>query len=276
MLIQTPLQGPGGQGALCHRGFPEAAHVQVPNLPPRLSLPAPSGQLYEVRPVTETRCIGAPLQHRAADLQVRNLHLHIYFHLHLHFQAAGTAVYIDDMRRLEGELYLAFVLSTRARATIISLDTRAAMAVAGVEAWLDHASLPADSNRLAGDEPLFAEGVVHCHGQVVGAVVAVDKETAQVTVLPPTPPEGGQAGGGGVCRPPRPPHHRGGHRRQLLLREHHAEHQHHRPPPRAHHGVRGRGACARRGRAHGRGLRQDRWVHVVATVVVVTLAVGLM
>ena len=140
--------------------------------------------------MTETRCIGAPLQHRAADLQVWNLHLHIYFHLHLHFQAAGTAVYIDDMRRLEGELYLAFVLSTRARATIISLDTRAAMAVAGVEAWLDHASLPAGSNRLAGDEPLFAEGVVHCHGQVVGAVVAVDKETAQVTILPPQPPRG--------------------------------------------------------------------------------------
>ena len=102
------------------------------------------------------------------------------------------------MRRLEGELYLAFVLSTRAHATILSLDPGAALAVAGVEAWLDHSSLPGGTNRLAGDEPLFAEGEVHCQGQVVGAVVAVDKETAQVTVLPPSPPEGGKAGGGGV------------------------------------------------------------------------------
>ena len=130
--------------------------------------PISSHQLYEVKAgEAATDIVGKPLQHRAAEMQV-----------------AGTAVYIDDMRRTEGELYLGLVLSTRAHATLVRVDPSPALAMDGVEAWVDHNTLGGERNKfhtaIRKDELVFADGEVICHGQVIGGVVAKDQDTAQV------------------------------------------------------------------------------------------------
>lgn len=113
-------------------------------------------------------------------------------------QVAGTAVYIDDMLPLKGELYLGLVLrclsfspqplnvspSTRAHATLVRVDPGPALAMEGVEGWVDHTTLGEKRNSfhtaIRKDEVVFAEGEVHCQGQVIGGVVARDQDTAQV------------------------------------------------------------------------------------------------
>lgn len=86
-------------------------------------------------------------------------------------KAAGTALYIDDMPRLEGELYLAFVLSSRAHATLTRVDPGPALTMDGVEDWLDHTTISQEKNlhcsSYVRDELMFAVGKVHCHGQVI-------------------------------------------------------------------------------------------------------------
>ena len=96
---------------------------------------------------------------------------------------AGTAVYTDDIPPVAGELHCGLVLSTRAHAAILSLDPAAALLLPGVVAWLDRNSVRPGGNTFATaitqDELVFAEDTVHCQGQVVGAVVAEDRDTAQ-------------------------------------------------------------------------------------------------
>ena len=98
-------------------------------------------------------------------------------------QVAGTAVYTDDIPPVAGELHCGLVLSTRAHAAILSLDPAAALLLPGVVAWLDRNSVRPGGNTFATaitqDELVFAEDTVHCQGQVVGAVVAEDRDTAQ-------------------------------------------------------------------------------------------------
>ena len=145
--------------------------------------PITSNQLYEKKVTeTETDIVGAPIKHAAADKQV-----------------SGAAVYIDDMPRLDGELYLGLVVSSRAHAKLLVVDPAPALAMEGVEAWVDHNSLEEERNKFATaivrDELLFAEKEVHCVGMIIGdgrvfcdemfivnfpgAIVARDQETAQ-------------------------------------------------------------------------------------------------
>ena len=126
-----------------------------------------SNQLYQKKvAATDTDIVGAPLQHAAADKQV-----------------SGRAVYVDDLARVEGELYAGLVTSTRPHARIRSVDTRRALALPGVVDWVDHSCVAGDRNRFATaitrDELVFAEGEVFCVGMVIGAVVARDQDTAQ-------------------------------------------------------------------------------------------------
>merc|ERR1719187_2405482 len=78
--------------------------------------PICSHQLYEVRESgVENDVVGKPIKHKAADSQV-----------------SGSAVYTDDMRKFTGELYLAFVTSSRAHARLVSIDPTFALAMDGV------------------------------------------------------------------------------------------------------------------------------------------------
>ena len=124
-----------------------------------------SHQLYDIREDGENGVVGKPLPHKAAQHQV-----------------AGTATYVDDMRPLEGELYMGMVLSTRAHATLVKVDPSAALALEGVTAWVDHNDVGARNSfhtAIRKDELVFADGEVHCQGQPIGAVVAKDQATAQ-------------------------------------------------------------------------------------------------
>ena len=73
-------------------------------------------------------------------------------------QAAGEAIYMDDIPKRSDELYLSFVLSNRAHAKILKVDPTQALAMKGVIAFYDSNDVPED-NRMVGpifhDEELF-------------------------------------------------------------------------------------------------------------------------
>ncbi|XP_030369374.1 xanthine dehydrogenase [Scaptodrosophila lebanonensis] len=97
-------------------------------------------------------------------------------------QATGEAIYTDDIPRMESELYLALVLSTKPRAKITHIDPTQALAMEGVHAFYSHTDLTEHANEVGPvfhDEHVFAAGEVHCYGQVVGAIVAENQALAQ-------------------------------------------------------------------------------------------------
>ncbi|KAG6445382.1 hypothetical protein O3G_MSEX003918 [Manduca sexta] len=109
--------------------------------------------------------VGRPMQHMSAYKQV-----------------TGEAIYCDDMPTAEGELYLAFVISTKAHAKLISVDPTNALAQPGVVAFFSAKDLTSEQNEIGPifhDEELFASEKVVSQGQTVGVIVAEDQETAQ-------------------------------------------------------------------------------------------------
>ena len=76
------------------------------------------------------------------------------------------------------------MLSTRAFADITAVDASAAEAVPGVLSWVDRDNIPDGGTNNYGvtatdDEVMFADGRVHCYGQLVGLIVARDLSTAK-------------------------------------------------------------------------------------------------
>jgi xanthine dehydrogenase large subunit len=88
--------------------------------------------------------------------------------------ATGRARYVDDLAAPPGTLVAQVVPSPVAHGRIVRLDVAAARAVPGVHAVLTAADIPGvnDIAPVAHDEPLLAEGAVHCVGQAVAVVVA--------------------------------------------------------------------------------------------------------
>ncbi|XP_073814863.1 xanthine dehydrogenase-like [Musca autumnalis] len=126
-----------------------------------------SSQLFEKVSSTQNQCdpVGRPKVHASAFKQV-----------------TGEAMYCDDVPRIENELYLALVLSTRAHAKILSIDASEALAMAGVHAFFSSKDITDHENEVGPvfhDEVVFAKDEVHCQGQVVGAVVADNQALAQ-------------------------------------------------------------------------------------------------
>ncbi|CAG7824794.1 unnamed protein product [Allacma fusca] len=103
-------------------------------------------------------------------------------HLSALKQATGEAVYIDDIPRYEGELYLTLVLSTKAHAHILSIDATEALKVEGVVEFFSAKDIEPKRNHFGAiihDEEVFATSKVTCIGQIIGAIVAVDQATSQ-------------------------------------------------------------------------------------------------
>ncbi|WAR06104.1 XDH-like protein [Mya arenaria] len=73
---------------------------------------------------------------------------------------SGEALFIDDMPRMDGELFLSFVLSRKAHARILSVDPSAALDMPGVRYYIDHRD-------------------VECVGQPIGAILADTREIAR-------------------------------------------------------------------------------------------------
>ncbi|XP_037955545.1 xanthine dehydrogenase-like [Teleopsis dalmanni] len=126
-----------------------------------------SAQLFERVSSEQSICdpIGRPKVHAAAMKQ-----------------ATGEAMYCDDIPRMENELYLALVLSTKAHAKILSIDATEALAMDGVQAFYSSKDLTEYENEVGPvfhDETVFAANVVYCQGQVLGAIVASNQSLAQ-------------------------------------------------------------------------------------------------
>lgn len=131
------------------------------------TLPPKSCQLYERIPGSNIPgdAVGTPIVHASAFKQ-----------------ATGEAVYCDDIPRMENELYLALVLSTKAHARIVSIDASAALAMDGVEAFFSAKDLSEHDNLvgpIVHDEQLFASDKVTAQGQTIGAIVAANQKLAQ-------------------------------------------------------------------------------------------------
>jgi xanthine dehydrogenase/oxidase len=103
-------------------------------------------------------------------------------HLSALKQCTGEAEYIDDMPRLDRELFGSLVMSRKAHAKIIGIDWEPALDMPGVVGYIDRHSIPADVNiwgSVKKDEPFFAEDKVLSYGQVIGMVYADSALEAQ-------------------------------------------------------------------------------------------------
>ncbi|KAL0831376.1 hypothetical protein ABMA28_002200 [Loxostege sticticalis] len=140
-----------------HSSGAEQFHISMPK----------SSQYFELvgDKQLKTDMVGRPVQHLSAFKQ-----------------ATGEAIYFDDIPIAENELYLALVLSTKAHAKLISVDPQEALNQPGVVAFFSAKDLTPEQNKIGPvyhDEELFISEKVTSQGQTIGAIVAVDKATAQ-------------------------------------------------------------------------------------------------
>jgi xanthine dehydrogenase large subunit len=113
------------------------------------------------------RVVGAPTRH---DSAVRHV--------------AGSAAYVDDLREPSGTLHVAVGGAPAARGIIARIGLDAVKAAPGVVAVLTAADIPGrnDVSPVMGDDPMFADGRVEFHGQVVFAVAAESRDQARRAV----------------------------------------------------------------------------------------------
>nr|KAF6336124.1 hypothetical protein mMyoMyo1_000773 [Myotis myotis] len=84
--------------------------------------------------------------------------------------ATGEAMFCDDIPRVEKELFMALVTSTRAHAKIISIDLSKALELPGVVDVITAEDIPGTNGTE--DEKLLAVDEVLCVGQIICAVAA--------------------------------------------------------------------------------------------------------
>jgi xanthine dehydrogenase large subunit len=96
----------------------------------------------------------------------------------------GSAIYVDDMREPAGTLHLAVGGAPKARGRVSTLDLAAVRAAPGVVAVLTARDVPGknDVSPIKGDDPMFADGIVEFHGQVLFAVAAETRAAARRAV----------------------------------------------------------------------------------------------
>jgi xanthine dehydrogenase large subunit len=125
---------------------------------------AGAGDVVVKVPDQTQRIVGVPARH---DSAVRHV--------------SGSAAYVDDLRTPAGTLHVAVGGAPAARGVITRMDLDAVRAAPGVVAVLTAADIPGrnDVSPVAGDDPMFADGRVAFHGQVVFAVVAESREQAR-------------------------------------------------------------------------------------------------
>jgi xanthine dehydrogenase/oxidase len=104
-------------------------------------------------------------------------------HLSALKQCTGEAQYTDDIPVQKNELYGCLVLSTKARAKILSVDAEAALDLPGVYDYVDHRDLPSPAANWWGapksDEQFFAVDEVFTAGQPIGMILATSAKIAE-------------------------------------------------------------------------------------------------
>jgi len=98
-----------------------------------------------------------------------------------HKHVAGSADYIDDLPEAKNLLHIYVAMSEKAHADITALDLSKVRSAAGVACVLTADDIPGenDVSPFAGDDPLFAEGVVEYIGQPLFAVAADSIDAAR-------------------------------------------------------------------------------------------------
>ena len=93
----------------------------------------------------------------------------------------GEARYVEDTALRQSMLTMWPVLSTQARARIVSVDTSEAEAVPGVKTILLARDIPGQNNvgPARHDEPALAEDEVFYHGQVIAAVIGENADSCR-------------------------------------------------------------------------------------------------
>jgi xanthine dehydrogenase large subunit len=119
---------------------------------------------HDSAPDQTLRIVGVPAWH---DSAVRHV--------------SGGAAYVDDLREPAGTLHVAAGGAPAARGVITRIDLDAVRAAPGVVAVLTVADIPGrnDVSPVMGDDPMFADGRVEFHGQVVFAAVAESRDQAR-------------------------------------------------------------------------------------------------
>jgi xanthine dehydrogenase large subunit len=114
--------------------------------------------------VSDTIAVGKALAHDSAERHV-----------------SGDALYIDDIPEPAGTLHAAPGLSPKARGKIRKLDLAAVRAAPGVVEVLTAKDIPGvnDCSPGFGGDPIFADGSVQFHGQVLFAVIAQTRDQAR-------------------------------------------------------------------------------------------------
>ncbi|KAM3436743.1 hypothetical protein MY4824_004164 [Beauveria thailandica] len=97
-------------------------------------------------------------------------------------QTTGEAQYTDDIPQMKNELYGCWVLSTEARAKILSIDYSKALDMPGVVDYIDAKDMPDEEANKFGpphfDERFFAEGEVFTAGQAIAMILATSANKA--------------------------------------------------------------------------------------------------
>ncbi|KAK4855131.1 hypothetical protein QYF36_004311 [Acer negundo] len=98
-------------------------------------------------------------------------------------QASGEAVFVDDIPSPANCLYGAFIYSTKPLAWIKGIEFNSKSLPSGVTALLSYKDIPKcgqniGSKTIFGAEPLFADEVTRCAGQLVAFVVADTQKNA--------------------------------------------------------------------------------------------------
>ncbi|KAH0621628.1 hypothetical protein JD844_023150, partial [Phrynosoma platyrhinos] len=98
--------------------------------------------------------------------------------------ATGEAVYCDDIRTVENELFLALITSSRAHAEIVSIDVSEALQLPGVTDVITWKDVPGRNEFCCITEPesLFVIDKVTCVGQIIGAVIADSSAHAKYAI----------------------------------------------------------------------------------------------
>jgi xanthine dehydrogenase large subunit len=91
-----------------------------------------------------------------------------------HKHVTGAAIYTDDIPEPPGTLQIYIAMSERAHALITRLDLSAVEAAPGVALVMTAGDIPGvnDVSPFAGDDPMFADGMVEYCGQSLFAVAA--------------------------------------------------------------------------------------------------------
>lgn len=122
-------------------------------------------QHFDRDQVSLRRPVSSPDKHMAADMQV-----------------IGRAKYTDDVAPALGEVFLDFVLSTKAHARILKIDASCAREVEGFVDIVTAADIKGERllGPIAHDEEAICSEEVHCVGAIVAVVCAETRYAARV------------------------------------------------------------------------------------------------